>query len=410
MKIKKCRFCGKSDFKVFLNLGKFPPADQFLSTPYSKNKAKKYPLEVVICGNCALVQLNYTCSGKILYQQNYPYESDITNEGRNHWKTFAMDIIDRFKLKKNDLVMDIGSNVGELLINFANEKIKVCGVDPAKNIAKKAIKRGIPTITEFFNKEIEDTLIKKKIFPKIITGTNVFAHIDDIEGSIKVIKNILKPDGVLVIEAPYLKNLIAGLEYDTIYHEHLMYLSVNPMIDLFKKFEFEIFDIQFKDIHGGSIRVFVKHKDGPFRISSKIKRISENEIKEKLNSVRTLSKFSKQVESHRRKLRNLLKKLKSNGKKIACVGAPAKGMTLLNYNKLNNDIIEFVTEVSKLKLNKYCPGTDLKIVDDNKLIANKIDYALILPWNFKNEIMKNLKDFKKSGGRFIIPLPKIQII
>ena len=410
MKIKKCRFCGDNDFKVFLNLGKFPPADQFLSTPYSKNKAKKYPLEVVICNNCGLVQLNYTCAGKILYQQNYPYESDITNEGRNHWKNFAMDIIKRFKLKKNDLVMDIGSNVGELLINFANKKIKVCGVDPAKNIAKKAIKRGIPTITEFFGKEIENTLIKKKIFPKIITGTNVFAHINDIEGSVKVIKNILKPDGVLVIEAPYLKNLIAGLEYDTIYHEHLMYLSVNPMINLFKKFEFEIFDIQFKDIHGGSIRVFVKHKDGPFRISSKIKRISDNEIKEKLNSTRTLSKFSKQVESHRKKLRSLLKRLKSNGKKIACVGAPAKGMTLLNYNKLNNDIIEFVTEVSKLKLNKYCPGTDLKIVDDNKLIANNIDYALILPWNFKNEIMKNLKDFKKSGGRFIIPLPKIQIV
>ena len=142
----------------------------------------------------------------------------------------------------------------------------------------------------------------------------------------------------------------------------------------------------------------------------KIKRISDNEIKEKLNSTRTLSKFSKQVESHRKKLRSLLKRLKSNGKKIACVGAPAKGMTLLNYNKLNNDIIEFVTEVSKLKLNKYCPGTDLKIVDDNKLIANNIDYALILPWNFKNEIMKNLKDFKKSGGRFIIPLPKIQIV
>ena len=189
-----------------------------------------------------------------------------------------------------------------------------------------------------------------------------------------------------------------------------MYLSINPMIKLFKKFEFEIFDIQFKNIHGGSIRVFVKHKNGPFRISSKIKKISNNEIKEKLNSIKTLSKFSKEVESHRKNLRDLLKKLKSKGKKIACVGAPAKGMTLLNYNKLNNDIIEFVTEVSKLKLNKYCPGTDLKILNDNKLIANDIDYALILPWNFKNEIMKNLKEFKKSGGRFIIPLPKIQII
>ena len=410
MKIKKCRFCSKNDFQMFLNLGKFPPADQFLSTPFSKNKAKRYPLEVVVCKNCGLVQLNYTCSEKILYQQNYPYESDITNEGRNHWKAFAKDIIKRFKLGNNDLVMDIGSNVGELLINFANEKIKVCGVDPAKNIAKKAIKRGIPTITDFFDEKIEKILINKKIFPKIITGTNVFAHINNIEGAVKVIKNILKPDGVLVIEAPYLKNLIAGLEYDTIYHEHLMYLSINPMIKLFKKFEFEIFDIQFKNIHGGSIRVFVKHKNGPFRISSKIKKISNNEIKEKLNSIKTLSKFSKGVESHRKNLRDLLKKLKSKGKKIACVGAPAKGMTLLNYNKLNNDIIEFVTEVSKLKLNKYCPGTDLKILNDNKLIANDIDYALILPWNFKNEIMKNLKEFKKSGGRFIIPLPKIQII
>ena len=316
MKIKKCRFCSKNDFQMFLNLGKFPPADQFLSTPYSKNKAKKYPLEVVICKYCGLVQLNYTCSGKILYQQNYPYESDITNEGRNHWRAFAKDITKRFKLGSNDLVMDIGSNVGELLINFANEKIKVCGVDPAENIAKIAIKRGVPTITEFFDKKIEKILINKKIFPKIITGTNVFAHINNIEGAVKVIKNILQPDGVLVIEAPYLKNLIAGLEYDTIYHEHLMYLSINPMIKLFKRFEFEIFDIQFKKIHGGSIRVFVKHKNGPFRISSKIKKISNNEIKEKLNSIKTLSKFSKKVELHRKNLSDLLKKLKSKGKKL----------------------------------------------------------------------------------------------
>ena len=149
-----CRICGSSNLFTFLDLGSTPPADQFLSTPYSKNKAKRYPLEVVICKYCGLVQLSYTCSGKILYQQNYPYESDITSEGRNHWKSFAEDIIKRFKLGSNDLVMDIGSNVGELLINFANEKIKVCGVDPAKNIAKKAIKRGVPTITEFFDQKI----------------------------------------------------------------------------------------------------------------------------------------------------------------------------------------------------------------------------------------------------------------
>ena len=410
MKIKNCRFCNSRDLKLFLDLGKCPPADQFLKTPYSINKAKKYPLQVVVCKSCGLVQLNYTCPGEILYQQDYPYESDITKEGRSHWKTFAQDVVKRFKLNKNDLVIDIGSNVGELLFNFLNCGTKVCGIDPAKNIANKAIKRGIPTIKKFFNKSIIKYLKKNKIYPKVITGTNVFAHLDDIEGCVSVIKEILLFDGLLIIEAPYLRNLISGLEYDTIYHEHLTYLSLHPMKKLFKKYEMEIFDVQFKDIHGGSIRVFVKHKGGPFKISSSIKKIEHRETIEKLNSISTLKNFSANVKKHAIELKKLLRKLKSQKKRIACVGAPAKGMTLLNYNKIDNNLIDFVTEVSQLKINKYCPGTELKIVNDYKLIDENIDYALILPWNFKNEIMQNLRDFKKKGGQFIIPFPKIEII
>ena len=410
MKIKHCRFCNSNKLKPFLNLGNCQPADQFLHQPYSNSNAKKYPLEVTICESCSLVQLNFTCSGEILYQQDYPYESDVTREGREHWKKFADDIVDRFKLNKNDLVIDIGSNVGELLSNFKDNGTRVCGIDPAHNIASKAIKRGIPTIVDFFNSSIIKTIKDKKLFPKIITGTNVFAHIDDINGSVEVVKKILLPDGVFVIEAPYLKNLLQGLEYDTIYHEHLTYLSIKPLRELFQKFDLEIFDVEFKDFHGGSIRVFVQHKNSCYEISNKILEIERDEEMLNIHNINKLENFAKSVEEHKRKLIEILKDLKRNGKKIAGVGAPAKGMTLLNFCEIDINYLEFVTEVSKLKINRYCPGTDLKIMSDEELITKKIDYALILPWNFKNEIMKNLNFFKKNGGKFIIPLPKIEII
>tara|TARA_Y100000589_G_C27172555_1_gene637339 strand:+ start:932 stop:2164 length:1233 start_codon:yes stop_codon:yes gene_type:complete len=410
MKIKHCRFCNSSKLKLFLNLGNCQPADQFLNQPYSRSNAKKYPLEVIICESCSLVQLNFTCSGEILYQQDYPYESDVTREGREHWKKFAGDIVKRFKLNKNDLVIDIGSNVGELLSNFKEYGTRVCGIDPAYNIALKAIKRGVPTIVDFFNSSIIKTLKNKKLFPKIITGTNVFAHIDDINGSVDVVKKILLPDGVFVIEAPYLKNLLQGLEYDTIYHEHLTYLSIKPLKELFEKFDLEIFDVEFKDFHGGSIRVFVQHKNSCYAISDKILEIEKDEERLNIHNLRILKEFAKSVEEHKRQLLDTLKKLKEGGKKIAGVGAPAKGMTLLNFCEINTNYLEFVTEVSKLKIDRYCPGTDLKIISDEELIKNKIDYALILPWNFKNEIMKNLSSFKNKGGKFIIPLPKIEIV
>jgi len=410
MQIKNCRFCDSEKLKVFLNLGKTPPADQFLKIPFSKAKSRKYPLKVVICQNCNLVQLNYTCSGEVLYQQDYPYESDITSEGRNHWKKFSEDIISRFKLNEKDLVIDIGSNVGELLKNFSTKNIKVCGIDPAENIAKKAISRGIPTIIDFFNRSIISVLKEKKIYPKIITGTNVFAHIDDINGSLNVIKKILKPDGIFIIEAPYLYNLISGLEYDTIYHEHLTYLSLKPLKILLKKHKLEIFDIQFKDIHGGSFRVFIQHKNANQKVQKILAQIEIKENDLKIHNIEKLNEFAKNVKNHRKKLIALLKDLKSSGNKIAGIGAPAKGMTLLNYCKIDKQFLEFVTEVSNLKIGRYCPGTNLKIVHDDELIRKKINYAIILPWNFKKEIMKNLLNFKKSGGKFIIPFPKIEII
>ena len=409
MKIENCRFCGSNNLHEFLDLGLCQPADQFTHLPFTESNAKKYPLQVVICLDCKLVQLNYTCRGEVLYQQDYPYESNITLEGRNHWKNFANDIIKKFDLNKSDLVIDIGSNIGELLINFKNQT-KIHGIDPAQNIAVKAIERGVPTICEFFDKNIVNKLKELKLSPRIITGTNVFAHLEDVNGSLEVVKKILLPNGVFIIEVPYLFNLLKGLEYDTIYHEHLTYLSITPLNELFIKHGLEIFDLEFKDIHGGSVRVFIKHIEFDIEKSPRIKTIINNEKNEKIHELDILKKFASSVQEHKKQLLLLLKQLKKNGKKIAAVGAPAKGMTLLNYCEIDDDLLEFVTEVSELKKGRFCPGTNLKICSDSELLLQKIDYALILPWNFKKEIMMNLKDFENSGGKFIIPLPKIEIL
>ena len=409
MKIESCRFCGSNNLHEFLDLGLCQPADQFTHLPYLESKAKKYPLQVVICSDCKLVQLNYTCSGDVLYQQDYPYESNITLEGRNHWRNFANDVIKKFDLNKNDLVIDIGSNIGELLINFKNQT-KIYGIDPAHNIVAKAIERGVPTLCEFFDKNIVNKFKELGLFPRVITGTNVFAHLDDVNGSLEVVKKILLPNGIFIIEVPYLLNLLKGLEYDTIYHEHLTYLSITPLNELFIKHGLEIFDLEFKDIHGGSVRVFTKHIEYDIEKSEKIKTIIGNEKKEKIHELDVLNKFAISVQEHKKKLLSLLEQLKKDGKKIAAVGAPAKGMTLLNYCEIDDNLLDFVTEVSELKKGKYCPGTNLKICSDSELLLQKIDYALILPWNFKKEIMMNLKDFKLGGGKFIIPLPKIEIL
>ena len=404
-----CRMCQSNELYKFLDLGFTPPADQFRRNDQMKEAEIYYPLDVYVCDCCGLIQLDHVVSPEVLYRNDYAYESSTTKTGHIHWFKFASSVVKRFNLTEKDLVVDIGSNVGVLLNAFKEKGTRIQGVDPAANIVMLANERGIDTICDFFNQESVDKIKSDKGEASVVTATNVFAHVNDLFTLMTNIKQLLKDTGYFIFEAPYFVNLINNIEYDTIYHEHLSYLSVKPLISFFNIFDMEIIDIEQVDIHGGSFRVYVVKKN-TYKVSKIVSKMLFKEEEMELYSHEELDNFSKKVQKNRKELTWLLHSLKNDGKSIAGVSAPAKGMTLLNYCRIGDDLIDFITEKSELKIGRNTPGTHIPIYADAQLIKEKPDYALLLAWNFADEIIKNLDQYRKNGGKFIIPIPMPKII
>lgn len=404
-----CRMCQGKNLYKFLDLGFTPPADQFRRKDQLKEPEIYYPLEVYMCDECGLAQLGHVVSPEVLYRNDYPYESSTTKTGRVHWAAFAQRVVERFNLGSNDLVVDIGSNVGVLLEEFRNQGARIQGVDPAANIVMIAKERGIETICDFFNAETAQRILDEKGPASVLTATNVFAHVDDLDALMNNILMLLREDGVFIFEAPYFVNLIKKIEYDTIYHEHLSYFSVKPLLSFFSKFNLEVFDIDLVDIHGGSFRVYVGKKSRR-PVAPVVGQLLREEEEMKLYSHDVLDNFAELVRKNRHDLVWLLQSLRHEGKTVAGVSAPAKGMTLLNYCRIDNELLTVVTEKSTLKIGRFTPGTHIPIVADSYLLEKAPDYALLLAWNFADEIMRNLDEFRKKGGKFIIPIPMPRII
>lgn len=404
-----CRMCKKDRLHKFLDLGFHPPSDEFRRKEQLCNPSIHYPLEVMLCQDCGLVQLSHVVSSEVLYRHDYPYESSITKTGRTHWAEFAKTTADRLNLGPNDLVIDVGSNVGVLLKAFSENGMRILGVDPASNIVLIALKHGVDTLNEFFSVDVARQILESKGYASVITATNVFAHVDNLDDFMRAVDLLLNEKGVFIFEAPYFVNLIKNLEYDTIYHEHLSYLSVKPLIPFFSQFGMEIFDVQQRDIHGGSFRVWVSRK-GKMPILPIVNELLEAEEKMGVHTIEAMNQFSLDVQSNRQDLLWLLRRLKHEGKKIAGVSAPAKGMTLLNYCRIGTETLDFVTEKSAIKIGRFTPGSHIPVLSDEDLITHQPDYSLLLAWNFAEEIMHNLKPYRDKGGRFIIPIPKPRIV
>ena len=404
----RCRICGSNNLFEFLDLGFTPPADQFLREDQLRQPETHYPLTVLMCEECSLAQLSYVVPGEVLYRRDYPYESSMTQSGQLHWDEFAETVCNCYSISEGDLVVDIGSNVGVLLGSFAKQGANILGIDPASNIVRIAEKRGIETWDEFFSLRVAEKAVREKGNASVITATNVFAHVDDLKSFMQAVDILLSKNGIFIFEAPYFGNLINFLEYDTIYHEHLSYLLLKPIIKLASQFGMEVSDVIERDIHGGSFRVFIS-RIGEHKINESVQKFLQRERNSKWSNPATLKEFSKKVNRNRDELTSMLNSLKSSGKKVAAVSAPAKGMTLLNYCRIGPEILNFVTEKSTLKIGRYCPGVHIPVLDDDALISNQIDYALLLAWNFSEEIMNNLKQFRERGGKFIIPIPQPRI-
>lgn len=401
--------CHSENLELFLDLGFIPLVDRFLSKSELNQPETLYPLNVKICQDCGLSQLGYIVPDNKLFNENYAYESTGTAGRYDNYLELANYVCEHFNLKKHSLVVDIGSNVGLLLGFFKQNRMDIVGIDASKNVVDIANSKGIETHCSFFDDNIVQKIIQQKNRkPLVITATNLFAHIQNYDTFMKSLLSLLDEEGIFVFQVPHFLQLIKNFEYDTIYHEHICYFGLKPVIKFFERFDMEIFDVQEKNIDGGSIRCFVS-KRGKYPKQENVKNLIEQEEKESIYTLKRLNSFAEAVKKQRNDLKHLLVDLKENNSIIG-IGAPAKGMTLLNYCKIDDSILSYVTEKSKLKIGKYTPGMHINVKTDEDIKNDKPEYALILAWNFADEIMERLSEYRRNGGKFIIPIPTPKIV
>jgi SAM-dependent methyltransferase len=404
--IKSCRACSGSELIEILDLGMTPLANSLLSKEELSKPEEKFPLRIVFCRDCALVQITDTISPEKLFRE-YAYFSSFSDALVQHAKEIALRLVEERKLGENKLVVEIASNDGYLLQHYMNAGIPVLGVEPARNIAAVARKNGVRTIEEFFGAELATSLKERGLQADVIHANNVFAHVPDINGMIEGFKILLKDGGVASIEAPYLYDMIEKLEFDTIYHEHVFYFSVIAVEKAFVSHGLVLVDVEKLDIHGGSLRLFVAKSGAP---SARVIALREAEQKANLHLPSFYQNFSDKVIALKSELKALLADLKAKDKTIAAYGASAKGSTLMNFFEIGSDTIDFVVDRSTVKQGQFTPGNHLPIYAPEKLLEAKPDYVVLLTWNFAEEILAQQSEYLKRGGKFIVPLPKPAII
>jgi SAM-dependent methyltransferase len=398
-----CRFChGSTD--VIISLGMMPLANGL--TLHVEEKSAKYPLEVVLCRDCGLAQLRTLIDPKELFC-DYVYFSSHGQAMVDSSKGLCHRIIPT--LDQNALVVEIASNDGYLLKNYVAAGVDVLGIDPAANIADVAVKNGVPTLCTFFGKDLAQDLRSQGKQADIIHANNVMAHVPDINGFVAGIKILLKPHGQAIIEVPYLKELVSRLAFDTIYHEHVYYFGMKTLRQLFDGHGLVISSVEELDLHGGSLRLFLHHQDVA-KMSPRVQEMIHEEELMGLYTLTTYQDFMKQLDAWKDDLHQTLHTLKEEGKKIVAYGASAKGTTLLNYVSVGKDLLEFIVDKSPTKQGKYAPGTGLEIKAPSALLKNGITHALLLSWNFANEIMEEQREFIEAGGKFIIPVPQVKVM
>lgn len=392
---------------TFLNLGEQPPANALLKDEAQEETS--YPLALCSCPTCGLIQLSHVVRAELLFKE-YFYFSSVSKGMEEHFAVYADDIARRF-VPENGLVVEIGSNDGVLLKSLIGCPLRILGVDPAKNVAETAQKNGVPTLTGFFD-EVIALSVRKEMGPaSVIIANNVFAHVDDLDTVMRGIGILLDDNGVFVIETPHVASMLANLEFDTVYHEHLSYFGIKSLSALFDRFGFEIFDVKRQSVHGGSIRVFVRQRRDkcppPSEMVAEAIRIEEHEG---VFGPNRLESFAHDVAMLRVKLKGLIAELKGKGKKIAGYGAPAKGTVLLNYCGFTTDDIGYLVDATPVKQGRFCPGVHIPIRPPEFLHADMPDYALLLAWNHREEILEKESRWRHAGGKFIIPIPRVEIV
>ena len=403
-----CLGCGRKLPDAFLDLGEMPLANSLLNSGKLDEEEVVYKLAVAYCPQCCLVQITHRVAPENLFS-NYLYFSSFSDAFVKHADAMAESLIHQLSLDSNSLVMEIASNDGYLLQFFKQKGIPILGIESAKNIAKIAVEKGIPTLNMFFGPGSVGEILKEKGQADIIIGNNVLAHIPQINNFLSSVNKCLKPKGSAVFEFPYLKDLIEHTEFDTIYHEHVFYYSLNAIKILAERAGLQLYDVSHQDIHGGSLRVFLQ-KEKHFDISRDVKLMLAEEEEYGITNKALYDSFGEKVAELKVGLVQCLQELKQAGKTIAAYGAAAKGNTLLNYMGIDNHIIDFVADRSPYKQGLFTPGTRIPILNQDELLKRMPDYTLVLAWNFAEEIIRQQEAYHKRGGKFIIPIPEVCVV
>jgi SAM-dependent methyltransferase len=400
---------------MILSLGRTPLANSLLTLQQLANPEETYPLDLVFCPACALVQIPQTVAPETLFRE-YLYFSSFSDTMLNHAEKLAERITKSRRLDGQSLVVEIASNDGYLLQYYKRAGVRVLGIEPAVNIARVAREeRGIATLCEFFDASLAGRLKANGERADVVHANNVLAHVADLNGFVSGLQVLLKDDGIAIIEVPYVKEMIDRCEFDTIYHEHLCYFSLTALDQLFRRHELRIADVELLPIHGGSLRIFVHQKaalsvEDQQESSSRVQQMLAEEVQWGVGKTEFYQGFAAKVESLRRQLVQTLAELKARGKGIAAYGASAKGSTLLNYFGIGRETLDFVADRSPIKQGLYTPGTHLPIYAPEKLLEAMPDYVLLLTWNFASEILAQQAEYRHRGGRFIIPIPEVSVV
>lgn len=405
----ECRICGRDGLRVFLSLGPMPLANSFPRSAAEFATESSYPLDVAFCEDCSLVQTPDVIDPEVLFR-DYIYVSGTSDSLRRHWGNYAAHVVDLLGLGTGDLVAEVASNDGSLLRCFQARGVRVLGIEPATNIAAIATAAGVETVNEFFNDEVAERVRREHGPAAVVVANNVFAHVDDTLDFLRGCKRLIADNGLVVIEAPYLGDLLDGLEYDTIYHEHLCYFSVTALLRACDEVGLSLVRIDRHPVHGGSLRM---HAGPPERWGGHDAGVIAMADRERADGIPTLERyqqFAAGVEANRTALNALLDDLLRSGKSVAAYGAPAKGNTLLNYCGIGPDRVPFTVDMNPMKVGRYTPGTHLPVCEVALLLEQQPDYLLILAWNFAREIMAAQSEYRNRGGRFIIPVPRPQVV
>ena len=403
-----CRSCGNFSKYSFLDLGHSPPSNAFLKK--KSDTEKVYPLKIFFCERCYLVQTHDFASRRELFNNDYVYFSGFSKIWIKHLKKFVKTLENKLFLKKNSFIVEIASNDGTLQEILSKRKYKSLGIEPTDSTAKVAESKGLSVIKKFFGKNLAVSLKKNNFKPDLIVANNVLAHVPKINDFISGLKFLLKSKGIITIEFQHLLNIIKKNQFDTIYHEHYSYLSLISAKNIFLKHNLEIFDAEKLSTHGGSLRIFIKHSsDLSKKTSKRFKQILNEEKTFGLDKIDVYKNFQKKAEKVRKEFLNFLNESKINKKRLCAYGAAAKGNTFFNFLGIKSSQIPFIIDKNPFKIGKYLPGSKILVKDEKFLIKNKPDYILIVPWNLKKEIIKQLAYTRKWKAKFITAIPKIKI-